>query len=390
MMQPTTNWGWAAGWSGDEVDFDQNWASALGFSVEFDGDIESFTASGAREGDLEVEGNVGTMLLGFPSYVGSGVTPGMENFSIEVEGDVGYLGATRLVNVEVEIEQNLDDARLSRSSFVELYIGGDTKSFAVSGSLAITADFNGNVGTYRSATSSFNDIYIGGEVNLLVDRGGIMNDYSVDEVDIAQFIGGGFNFLSADEINRSLLVRDSVMSTFYVGETDDRAKIRLERGEGNGVEIDDAGDGTTITTIGGQGNMVRVGEGDVRYNVNLTGWSSDESFAPNITIIGGDGNETFNVNGGKAGGMADVEGGAGRDTFVFNTGTGTAYAHGGDGKDFFDYRGGNAVIEDYTSGQDSLRINSSIPVSLSFYDNGNGTTTVVLTGQVPFESDTLL
>lgn len=377
MNMAVTNWGWSASWFGNGVDFDQNWSSLRGFSVEFDGDIDTFIASGAREGNVEVEGDVGTMLLGFPRSVGSGITPGMENFSLEVEGDLGYLGATRLFNVDIEVDGDLGDARLSRSSSVDLYVGGDTGNISLAYTFDINVDFEGDVGTYRSVESFFNDVNIGGEIDLLVDRGGLMNSYSVDTVDVARFIGGGFNFLSADELDQSLLVHDSVASTFHIGETDDGARIRLVRGENNYLEVAEAGDKLVVTVIGGQNNTIRVGDGDVRYNLHLTEQAATEN--PNITIIGGDGDETFNIRGYKNGGMADVEGGDGNDTFIFRAGTASVHAHGGEGHDSFLYQGGNVTIEDYTAGVDKLTIDFDDPIFMSFYDNGNGTMTVHLT-----------
>lgn len=376
MNAPVTNWGWSASWY-DNVDFDENWNSPLGFSVEFDGNIDTFVASGAREGNVEVEGSVGTMLLGFPSYVGSGITPGMENFKVSVEGDLGYLAGQRLSNVQIEIEGDLGDARLSRSSYTDIYVDGDTGNFSVSGSFAVSADFNGDVGAYRSVNSFFNDVHIGGEVDMLVDRGGIMNSYSVDTVDVAKFIGGGFNFLAADELDQLLQVRDSVASTFYIGETDDRARIRLEGGESNYLEVAEAGDKLVITTIGGQGNTVRIGEGSAAFNIMLT--EAATSYSPNITALGGTGEDTFTVSGKTDVGVADVEGGGGSDTFIFAGGT--THAHGGEGPDSFVFMGGVAHIEDFVVGEDKLQIDAAGPVSVNMYYNDDGTLTFWLSDQ---------
>lgn len=362
MKAAVTNWGFGASWFG-KGDIDTNWTSGTGFSVEFTGpELDFFAASGAYEGDFEAEGNVGTMALGFPKVIGSGITPGLQNFGVEVEGNLGVLVGKNLFSVDVEVGDSLG-VSIIKDSF------------------AVTYNVDDDAGALVSINSHFGSMNIGGDVGIIVDRGGLMNSYSADAVEVARFIGGGFSFLATNELGRSLLVRDSISTTAYVGQTDGRTTVRLEGGENNYVEVANAGAGLTINTTDGQGNVVRVGNGAATFNIELT--EAPTTYSQNITALGGTGDDIFNVNDGKDvddgkdGGVADIEGGDGSDVVTANLSNGVVHFNGGQGADAFIFMGGVGHFEDFQVGIDKIQVDSDEPVTFSMYMNDDGLTMTV-------------
>lgn len=372
---PTFSW-WAA-WNGDASDLDihSNFIDAV--VIEFDGDNLTFVGSGFLGGSLEVEGSVDLLRLGYPnvSFGGERVSPGLANFEIEVDGDVGRLDGWRFNNVDVEIQGDVDVLNLGQSMLTHVVVEGDVGRARFASSFGLDAYIEDDVDVLHVSDALLSDIYVGGEVNLFTSRGGLGTNISMDSLERGSVVGGGFNTVWVDELEGSLTVRDTIGDTILIGDTDTGSRVTLRGGQENYLEVNDADRGTVITARGGDGNMIRVGEGNAIYRVVADGQMS-ESFS--VTIDGGSGDERFNFSSTGQGGSAYAYGNGGNDVFVFTKSAAQAVVVGGEGADSFLYQGGMVTIGDYRPWEDKLVLDADEPVHMNMWGNDDGSFTVWL------------
>ena len=154
-------------------------------------------------------------------------------------------------------------------------------------------------------------------------------------------------------------------------------KMYIENGGENHV-LDGGADGDTLS-VDGSNNTLDGGEGDDTLTASgagntlygRTGIDELSVIGNNNTLDGGDGNDTLNVSGDNN----TIDGGEGDDRLVMTSGAGNELT-GGNGVDTFVYaadseNGTHAIIKDYSSAEDVIKIASGTITGTSVNENND-------------------